>query len=277
MGLFQNRRKPDPDTDEATVDDASHGLSADTLSTGIDLWNAAQEAFDEGHGADVMGQAADPDRRGGGTPIPPPPASVPAPPVADTHDPFSPTTPSVLDLISSPIGAAAEQRADLTGSPSQAPAPTPMTAFDLPLSRADAVEEPEFAGFDSDVPTRPSLDHGVVTEAEFIDLAELSTLGDAVRALSAAGPENDPHPASIPEEARPHDHSIGIPLDTEGLYEILEVGSKPSLAEVSAAHRAFLAGHDPADELDPEAAALLERIRCEVNAAYAMFRLTKAG
>ena len=72
-----------------------------------------------------------------------------------------------------------------------------------------------------------------------------------------------------------HDESIDI--DVEGLLELLGVASDASLTEISEARLRFLDAHDPQAETRADAAEIKERIRRQINTAYATFRLTRAG
>ncbi len=66
-----------------------------------------------------------------------------------------------------------------------------------------------------------------------------------------------------------------VEIDDVGLLELLDLEPGASLVEVSEARLRFLTEHDPEVEQDPEAALLKRKIRRQVNAAYASFRLVK--
>ncbi len=73
------------------------------------------------------------------------------------------------------------------------------------------------------------------------------------------------------------DHDVAIDIDVDGLLELLGVSPDASLDEISEARLRFLDTHDPQAETRADAAAIKERIRRQINTAYATFRLTKAG
>ena len=68
-----------------------------------------------------------------------------------------------------------------------------------------------------------------------------------------------------------------VDINVDGLLELLGVDADASLADISEARRRFLTEHDPSRETNEDAAQIKERIRREVNTAYASFRLTRGA
>lgn len=66
-----------------------------------------------------------------------------------------------------------------------------------------------------------------------------------------------------------------IDIDVDGLLGLLGVAPDASLSEISAARLRFLAEHDPQAETRADAAEIKERIRRQINTAYASFRLAR--
>lgn len=66
-----------------------------------------------------------------------------------------------------------------------------------------------------------------------------------------------------------------VEIDAAGLRALLGVDDDASLVEISAACQRFVDEHRPSDADDVDAAELKERIRREINTAYASFRLTQ--
>ena len=75
-------------------------------------------------------------------------------------------------------------------------------------------------------------------------------------------------------EDQPRAQAGNIEIDATGLRSMLGVSDDASLLQISAARQRFLADHEPHQDDDSDAVALKERIRREVNTAYATFRLT---
>ncbi len=74
-----------------------------------------------------------------------------------------------------------------------------------------------------------------------------------------------------------HVHDDTIDIDVDGLLDLLGVAPDASLGEISEARLRFLDAHDPQAETRADAAEIKERIRRQINTAYATFRLTRAG
>ena len=64
-------------------------------------------------------------------------------------------------------------------------------------------------------------------------------------------------------------------IDVDGLLEMLGVNADASLIDISEARLRFLSEQDPSSETNEDAAQIKERIRREVNTAYASIRLTR--
>ena len=94
-------------------------------------------------------------------------------------------------------------------------------------------------------------------------------------ASGALGSDVPPAPKRRLED-RPRVQAGNVEIDVEGLLALLGVEEGASLIDISEATQRFLQEHRIVDLDDPDAAALKERIRREVNTAYASFRLTHA-
>ncbi len=78
-------------------------------------------------------------------------------------------------------------------------------------------------------------------------------------------------------EDRPLAQAGNVEIDAAGLLEMLGVDHGATLIDISEARQQFLADHQPVDTDDADAARIKEKIRREVNTAYASFRLTHAS
>lgn len=114
----------------------------------------------------------------------------------------------------------------------------------------------------------------------------LAGLTDAASTLAQFGISVDAdtdglgiHVAAAPRrrlEDQPRAQAGNVEIDAAGLRSMLGVPDDASLLDISSARQRFLADHEPVDGDDTDAAELKERIRREVNTAYASFRLTHA-
>lgn len=119
--------------------------------------------------------------------------------------------------------------------------------------------------------------------APFVDEALVSE-DEATRALAEFGitleetaPAVPPGPRrALTEQPTATAQAGNVEIDALGLLEMLGVDQDASLIDISDARLRFLAEHDPVAETDAEAAEIKERIRRQVNVAYASFRLTHA-
>lgn len=123
-------------------------------------------------------------------------------------------------------------------------------------------------------------------EADFVGLTEASStlaqFGIAPVDDAVDAPLLDPAPdvdltLKRRLEDRPRVQAGNVEIDAAGLLNMLGVDHNATLIDISDARQRFLAEHLPADSDDVDAAELKEKIRREVNTAYASFRLTHAG
>lgn len=93
-------------------------------------------------------------------------------------------------------------------------------------------------------------------------------------------PQPKPSPAldRVLQDRLPDTPRAGnVDINVDGLLELLGVDADASLADISESRRRFLTEHDPSRETNEDAAQIKERIRREVNTAYALFRLTRGA
>ena len=150
----------------------------------------------------------------------------------------------------------------------------------------------------TDVPAPPNTDVIPEVAAPFIDEVRPDVAApfvdpnsvngtdehEAARALAEFGITlEETEPTMPPGPRRPladqptgMAHAGNVEIDAHGLLEMLGVEPDAALIDISDARLRFLAEHDPAAEGDADAAAIKERIRRQVNVAYASFRLTHA-
>lgn len=76
---------------------------------------------------------------------------------------------------------------------------------------------------------------------------------------------------------RPPAHVGNVEIDVPGLLDMLGIDQTATLTDISEARQRFSAEHEPNGYDDADAAEIKEKIRREVNTAYALFRLTHAG
>lgn len=123
-------------------------------------------------------------------------------------------------------------------------------------------------------------------EADVVGLTEVSStlaqFGIAPVGDSVDAPFLDPAPdVDLTKkrrlEDRPRVQAGNVEIDAAGLLNMLGVDHNATLIDISDARQRFLAEHLPATSDDVDAAELKEKIRREINTAYASFRLTHAG
>ena len=127
-------------------------------------------------------------------------------------------------------------------------------------------------------PPEPSVSDAIDPEsaAPFAETEAAIALAEVGITLEETEPELPPGPRRSLEE-RPRTQAGNVEVDAEGLLQMLGIESRATLAEISEAHRRFVADHDPSAETDQEAAIIKERIRRQINMAYASFRLTRSA
>lgn len=109
---------------------------------------------------------------------------------------------------------------------------------------------------------------------------DVGGLHDGGEALSAFHSSEEPPPEPLPKRRLEDQHRAqagNVQIDAAGLLEMLGVDRHSDLETISRAWQRFLAEHQPIDSDDADTAELKERIRREVNTAYASFRLTRAA
>ena len=101
---------------------------------------------------------------------------------------------------------------------------------------------------------------------------------EVASAIDEAGSGNSPvRDRTLEDQPTAEASSDNDDIDVGGLLHMLGVSAEASLSDISEARLRFLSEHDPSDETDADAAQIKERIRREVNTAYASFRLTRGG
>lgn len=144
-----------------------------------------------------------------------------------------------------------------------------------PPDPVDAI--PEVAAPFADDPTPTPSARDAATDA-YVS-AEERAAGELARYgidLAETEPSVPPGPRRASTDEAALVQAGNVEIDAVGLLDMLGVDPDASLSDISQARLRFLVEHDPAAESDPEAARLKERIRRQVNTAYASFRLTRA-
>ena len=127
------------------------------------------------------------------------------------------------------------------------------------------------------VPPAPSSE----ATAPIPGFALVDPIGDIspVEEVDAAGaaPIADGDAPTRRLDDRPRAQAGNVEIDATGLLDMLGVDSSAALIDISEAHQRFLSDHEPVDGDTADALELKNKIRSEVNTAYASFRLTRAS
>lgn len=146
-----------------------------------------------------------------------------------------------------------------------------FTPPDLEISsdqRVDTLPSPSVPDF---FPAGPISDFSPSDPIDESSAAPLTSF-EPIEIPGAAAEEPEPRRRL---QDRPRAQAGNVEIDATGLLELLGVEVDSDLIDISEAHQRFLSDHEPSDADDSDAAGIKEKIRCEVNTAYASFRLTR--